>query len=429
MSKSNPRKGRGKAGPAKPKDPYPGFPLGASTAGWWVKRIRGKLHYFGHWFKVRNGQIERLPDDGWQAAIELYKAQADDLHAGRTPRVKKIGGEGLTVGELRGRFLTAKSRALDASEITRPTYFEYRQIADLLLSTFGEHRPVDDLAADDFARLRDDLARRWGPVRLGNGIVRVKSIFKYGFEAGLIDKPIRYGPEFKKPSASVLRRHRAKNGERMIEAADLRRMLDALDGKEVQTGRTDKETGKPETVTLPADPALRAMVLLGVNCGFNNKDCADLPLKALDLDGGWINFPRPKTGVPRRCPLWPETVAALRTAIAARPEPREEAAEPLVFVTVRGRPWLSRGQANPVSVTARDAMKAVGIHRDGIGFATLRHVFRTTADGSRDQVAVNHIMGHSDPTMAAVYRERIEDSRLRAVADYVRKWLLGDKVQ
>jgi len=162
---------------------------------------------------------------------------------------------------------------------------------------------------------------------------------------------------------------------------------------------------------------------LGINCGFNNKDCADLPLKAIDLDGGWCNFPRPKTGIARRCPLWAETVIALREASTARPEPRDEAAKPLIFVTTRGRPWLTRGTANPVSVTARDAMKAVGIHREKLGFATLRHVFRTVADGSRDQVAINQIMGHSDSSMAATYRERIDDARLVAVTEYVRKWL------
>ena len=295
----------------------------------------------------------------------------------------------------------------------------------LLIAAFGEDRRVDDLAADDFELLRDTMAKRWGPVRLGNEVQKVRTIFKYGYESGLIDKPIRYGPQFKKPSASVLRRHRAKNGERMIEAAELRRLLDALTSKEVQTGRTDKNTGKPETVTLAANPVLRAMVLLGINCGFNNKDCADLPLTALDLDGGWCNFPRPKTGIARRCPLWPETVTALRAAVAERPEPRHDDAVALVFITSRGRPWIVRGTANPVSVAVRDAMKAVGIHRDGIGFATLRHVFRTVADGSRDQVAVNHIMGHSDPSMAAVYRERIDDTRLLAVSNHVRNWLFG----
>src|SRR5262249_10243947 len=61
-----------------------------------------------------------------------------------------------------------------------------------------------------------------------------------------------------------------------------------------------------------------------------------LPLSALDLDAGWVNYARPKTGISHRCPLWPETVTALRTAIAERPEPREEETASLVFVTTRG---------------------------------------------------------------------------------------------
>jgi hypothetical protein len=117
---------------------------------------------------------------------------------------------------------------------------------------------------------------------------------------------------------------------------------------------------------------VQSVILLGVNAGFGNHDVATLPLPALDLEGGWVNYARPKAGIPCRCPLWPETVAALREAIAGRPEPRQEEAAALVFVTTRGRPWLSRGIANPVSVAARGLMKAAGIHHDGIGFYTLR---------------------------------------------------------
>src|SRR5262249_54915226 len=63
---------------------------------------------------------------------------------------------------------------------------------------------------------------------------------------------------------------------------------------------------------------------------------------------------------------------------------------------------------------------------DGIGFYTLRHVFRTVADAARDPVAIDLIMGHSDPSMGGHYRERIEDSRLLAVAEHVRQWLFGE---
>ena len=393
--------------PGLPSKPYAKFPLTPHPSGAWQKKILGKIKYFGRWGRIRNGKMERLPGDGWKEALELYQAQADDLHAGRTPRVRKTG-EGLKLYDLLNHFLTAKKRKLTAGEITAPTFEGHKQITDLLIAQFGKDRPVDDIAADDFGTLRAVMAERWGPVRLGNHV--------------------RYGPEFKKPSASVLRRQRARNGPKMLEAAELRRLLDALDGQEVETGRKD-EAGKSERVTVQASPTMRAMVLLGVNCAFNNKDFADLPLDALDLDGGWIDFARTKTGIPRRCPLWVETVAALRAAIAARPEPREASAEGLVFLTARGRQWLCRGQANPVSVLACKAMKAVNIHRKGIGSGTLRHVFRTVADGSRDQVATNHIMGHADNSMADHYRERIDDNRLKAVTDYVRNWLLGSAVQ
>ena len=359
MSQKSTRSGRSrKAAPVRPKKPYAEFPLSPHPSGAWQKKIRSKIHYFGWWGHIVNGKMVCRPDGGaWKEALEIYKSQADDLHAGRKPRVK---GGGLTVGELRGRFLTVKSRALDAGEITGPTYVEYRATTDRLFAFFSENRLVEDLAADDFEALRADIARRFGPVRLGNEITRIKSVFKYGFEAGLIDRPVRLGPAFRKPSASVLRRHRAKNDNRMLEAAELRCLLNALAGKEVTTGRANAETGELETVTFSPNPALRAMVLLGVNCGFNNKDCADSPLTALDLDGAWINFPRPKTGIARRCSLWPETMESLRTAIAIRPESRKDDAKGLVFVTTRGRPWLSRRQANPVSVAARDIRKAIG---------------------------------------------------------------------
>jgi hypothetical protein len=89
------------------------------------------------------------------------------------------------------------------------TFAEYKATTDRLVTGFGKTRLVDDLASDDFEALRADLATQYGPVRLGNEIQRVRTVFKYGGEAGLVERPVRYGPAFRKPSAGVLRRHRA----------------------------------------------------------------------------------------------------------------------------------------------------------------------------------------------------------------------------
>jgi integrase len=56
-------------------------------------------------------------------------------------------------------------------------------------------------------------------------------------------------------------------------------------------------------------------------------------------------------------------------------------------------------------------------------FYALRHTFETIGGEAKDQVAVDHVMGHSRDDMASVYRERISGERLRTVADHVRKWL------
>jgi integrase len=187
----------------------------------------------------------------------------------------------------------------------------------------------------------------------------------------------------------------------MFEADQIRQMLDA------------------------AKEPLRTMILLGVNCGFGNNDCGTLRLSALDLDKSWVTFPRPKTGINRRCPLWPETVAGLQAAIATRPAPNDDSFAHLVFLTRFGGPWAKDDPDSPVSKETRKLLDELDLHRRGLGFYALRHTFETMAGETTDQVAVDFIMGHARDDMASLYRERISDERLRAVTDYVRAWLFG----
>ncbi|MCI0492302.1 MAG: hypothetical protein L0Z07_05140, partial [Planctomycetes bacterium] len=122
---------------AKPKKPHADFPLFPHAAGYWAKKVRGKLHYFGRIAADRKGT----------AALQLWIDQKDDLLAGRTPRA---ACEGLTVRELCNRFLTAKEQQATAGDITRTMFAEYFGGCKFVLDAFGKNRLVDDLAADDF---------------------------------------------------------------------------------------------------------------------------------------------------------------------------------------------------------------------------------------------------------------------------------------
>ena len=97
-----------------------------------------------------------------------------------------------------------------------------------------------------------------------------------------------------------------------------------------------------------------------------------------------------------------------------------------MFVTKYGLPWAKDTADQTLAKEFGKLLRALHIHgRKGLGFYTLRHVFRTVADEAKDQTAVNFVMGHEGPHMTSVYRETISDARLKAVTDYVRAWLFG----
>jgi integrase len=370
--------------PAKPAKPYPEFPLTAHPAGYWCKKIRGQLHYFGPW----------ADPDG---ALAKYLEQKDALHAGRKPRPDP---DAVTVKDVANQFLNAKQALLDAGELSPHTFANYKVAAVEVVSHWGKARLAADLDPQDFAALRNKMTKKWGLYRLAVTIQHIRSIFKNAFDAGLIPVPVRFGPGFNRPTKKTFRLHRAQQGPKLFTTDEIHKLLRA------------------------AGTQLKAMLFLGINCGFGNADCANLPLSALDLDRGWLNYARPKTGVNRRCPLWPETVAALREALARRPEPKDPAHADLAFLTRCGVPWAKETEGGPITKETRKLLNVLGLngHRN---FYCLRHTFRTVADESRDQPAADHIMGHSREDMASVYRENISDARLRAVADNVRQWLFG----
>lgn len=371
-------------GASKPPKPYPDFPLFPHATKRWAKKIRGQLHYFGPW---------EDPD----GALAKYLAQKDALHAGRKPRTE---ASAVSVKDVVNAFLHHKQTLVDAGELSPRTWAYYETVCKLL-THLGKWRVVADIGPDDFAALRTKMTDRWGLHGVAVAIQYTRSVFKYAFEAGLIDRPLRYGPGFARPSKKTFRIERGARAK-LFTREEIHALMNA------------------------ASVQLKAMILLGINAGFGNADCGRLPLAAVNLDAGFIDYPRPKTGIARRCRLWPETVQAIRDALAKRPTPKDPADAGLVFITKYGKCWSKDDSDDPVSKEIAKLLKKLYINgRKGLGFYTLRHTFRTIADAAKDQPATDHIMGHESPHMSTVYRESIDEARLQAVSDFVRAWLFA----
>ena len=240
----------------KPQKPYPEFPLTANGNGQWSKKIRGKVHYFG-------------PRADPETALQEYLDVRDDLYAGRKPRPK----DGFTLENLCNEFIAAKERQLHVGEITRRTFYDYHRVCEHVLEAIDRNRLVENLDTGDFGGLREKLTETLGLVSLGNEISRIRVLFNFAFNDGHIDKPIRFGTVFKRPSKQVLRRERKRKGPRMFEADEIRRMLNATEGQ------------------------LKAMILLGINCGFGNHDSPACPGQPSisTVHGSTTHAPKPES--------------------------------------------------------------------------------------------------------------------------------------
>ena len=195
----------------KPAKPYPDFPLFPHATRRWAKKIKGKMHYFGPW-------------DDADGALKLYLDQRDDLHAGRRPR-SKAGG--LTVGELLNRYLSAKRRLVDNDEMSARSWVDMQYTCTLILKSIDRNRPVTDLAADDFIELRAALSVGRAFVALGNQINRVRIVFRWAYDSGLVDTPVRFGPDFRRPTEVQRRREKQERGLKLFEATELRKLIGA----------------------------------------------------------------------------------------------------------------------------------------------------------------------------------------------------------
>lgn len=375
----------------KPRKPHKDFPLFPHATGRWAKKVRGKFRYFG---KVAD-------DPQGQAALDLWLAQKDELLAGRTPKPK---ADGVAIKDLLNQFRVAKKQLVDEGEIRDRTFAQYHPTLERIRNTFGRMRLLADLTPADFQELRKAIANGRALTSIRLEIAKTRAVFNWGFRNQLLDRPVVYGDSLNSPSAKAIKCKRDEQGNKDFDASEIQAML------------------------ANSCPSMRAMILLGVNAGYGNTDLARLPKSKVDLIGGWVTFPRPKTGAVRRAKLWPETVDALKAVLAKPRKPIDAADADLVFLTEHGNRYVRFGEkswTDSIQNLFTVVMRRAGVRREGRGFYGLRRTFETQGGASLDQVAVDFVMGHLGTDMATVYRQRIGDDRLERVANHVRTWLFS----
>ncbi len=355
-------------------------------AGQWYKQVGGKVTYFG---------VLRDPD----AALRNYLDWATAAATNQAQRVQTKPDELTLTGGL-NHFLMARQAHVTAGSLSSGQFIRYRRAVGQILDAMGRDTLFASLAPEDFARLRATIKGKSRTV--GNVIRDMRVAFKWVSDHYGVHP--RYGQAFKRPQSREVRGESRKR--ELWTPAEVRALLKH------------------------AQPNIKAMILLGLNCGFGQTDCALLPLDAISRTGH--TFSRPKTGIKRLCPFWPETWKALQARHRWRPDLRPD----LVFLSKYGKPLVrddavTNAAGDIVRAARKDAIREM-FRRACVDakvhyrpFYTLRHTFRSVADAIPDPTAIRVIMGHRLPGMDDVYVHLVGDGmkRLRVVTSAVHRWL------
>lgn len=349
---------------------------------YWYKTAKGKRYY-----------LFRLEDDpeGEKSLTEWLRIQDD-------PDGLRAGKDGLlSLHELCNRFMAFKESRKRSGELSQRMYDEYLSVCNTLLAELGKETAVNAINPTTLSKVRDRWAVQYGVNGLSKRITQARSLFKFAYDEDLLEKPIRYGQSFSKPTSKTIRKHR------------------------IEKGRLDFTKEEILSMLQHANPTQKAMILLGINCGLGNSDIADIEHGHIDFANSMLTYDRNKTATPRRCPLWKETIDSLRLAITSRPESNSK-----VFVSKNGKDYTDEARTGwRVTGEFRQVCTKAEIAQNGRGFYSLRRTFQTQAEACRDLPAIRLIMGHTEAAndMSARYRQHIEDERLVAAARAVHEWL------
>ena len=336
------------------------FPLTLHPTGQYCKKINGKLYYFG---------------SDKKRALEKYINQATWLH-GAQETVQKPNNENMTLKQLCDKYLKYQYAKLQVNNLTANHYNEQIGSLKKLTAFLGQNIEINKISTLDLQNYKRKIQKSHVSVsRLNLHISIMKAIFHWARKNDILEHI---------PNIDAVSRDKIVHNEKFIfNHEQISKLLSAADVK------------------------MRAMIWLGLNCGFGCTDCSELKWADLDFVNARVKLPRKKTGILRDLPLWPETVEAIK---------KVSKTGKLVFYTSRGNSFVhtlvktdSNGNQkystqNTITTKFSRLIKKSGFKvPNGTGFYTLRRTAATIAAQSGDPFAVQRLLGHTDLQMATRY--------------------------
>lgn len=360
------------------------FPLTLHKTGQYCKKIKGKIYYFG---------------TDKQVAYQKYIERASLLHLNQGKQCVLPDSEnGISIKVLCNMYLDHQESRVSSGEIKARQYCDQARLLRSFVKFCGANLLALSTSTFVLQAYRKQLIKDAKAANtINNHISAVKAMFNW-----------------------------AQDNEILGSIPNLKAI------KKITSSRTDKHIfsdAEIKELLCFANQNLKAMILLGLNCGFGCTDCAELKWENIDFENARILFARTKTGVNRNLPLWQETVKALQ---------KVPVRGVFVFITKQGHKYVrvERKEGddgsvkmlnyNIVSKEFSQLLKNCGIKTEkGVGFYTLRRTAATLAARSGDPFAVQRLLGHADLKMASVYVQDVSEQTDRVVGN-VRKLIIQD---
>ena len=357
------------------------FPLTLHKTGQYCKKIKGKTFYFGK---------------DKQVALERYLEQASLLHHNNSFITKKKN-TAITLKTLSELYLQHQLLKVQNGEMTARHHADQNNCLNKFVNTIGRFVKIMDISTLDLQKYRRQINKNYSSQRMNLNISIMKAMFHWAKKNEIVDNI---------PNIDIISRGKTEHQQRYIFSPEQIQKLIEL-----------------------GDIQMKAMIWLGLNCGFGCTDCAQLQWENIDFENNRVIFPRGKTGIMRELPLWPETLDAIKNI----PHHQDDN---LVFHTKHGRPMISEkysriensekySSTNMVTTKFSRLIKKAGIHvPKGTGFYSLRRAAATIAARSGDPFAVQRLLGHADLKMATRYVQDVSkqmDEVINKTREFIKK--------